>query len=166
VATVAANAQQHASQIPTYVIGIGKSLTSLDMIAQGGGTTQAFLVSTTNYPDAGAGVSQTELDFVNALGSIRSSQGTCHVAIPSPPAGQTLDFGKVNVLSSSMNGQPATLPYDQGCGSDGGSGPGWQYDNPQSPTTIVLCADSCTAIQADATAQLSVELGCVTVGIQ
>jgi hypothetical protein len=166
VATVAAAAQQHAAQVPTYVIGIGKKLTSLDMIAQAGGTKQAFLVSTTNYPEAGAGVSQTESDFVNALASIRSSQGSCRVPIPSPPTGQTLDFHKINVLRSSNNGQPETLTYDPGCGAAAGSGSGWHYDNQQNPTAIVLCPDSCTAIQTDATSQLSVELGCVTVGLQ
>jgi hypothetical protein len=162
VATVAAAAQMVAAQIPTYVIGIGKSLTKLDAVAQAGGTTQAFLVSTTNNPDAGAGVSQTEDDFVAALGAIRSSQGTCHVAIPSAPPGQTLDFGKVNVLSASMGASSQPLPYDPGCAT----GSGWQYDDPSQPTTIVICPDSCSAIQSDATAQLSVELGCQTVGVQ
>jgi hypothetical protein len=165
VAMAAQAADTATPSLPTYVVGIGKSLTKLDSIAQAGGTNQAFLVATANNPDAGGTASQTETDFVNALSAIRSSQASCDVPIPNAPPGQALDFGKVNVLATPKGGSPATLPYSIDCGADGGPAQGWHYDDLQAPTAIVLCPASCGAVQVDATAELDVELGCKTEGI-
>jgi von Willebrand factor type A domain len=162
ITNVVAAAQQYAASVPIYVIGVGKQLTSLNMIATAGGTGQAFLVATTNGLDAGATASQTEIDFVNALASIRSGQATCAVDIPTPPQGQTLDFNKVNVVLTS-SGQPQTLGYNQGCEGDGGGAQGWSYDMPTRPTKIMLCADTCGAVQTDFTGEVTVQLGCTTV---
>jgi Mg-chelatase subunit ChlD len=165
VAMAAATADTAAPAIPTYVVGIGKSLTSLDTIAKSGGTGQAFLVATANNPDAGGTASQTETEFESALGAIRSSQATCNLPIPAAPTGQSLDFGKVNVLLTAAGGSDSTLSYSADCGADGGPTDGWHYDDLQAPTAIVLCPSSCNTVQVDVTAKLDVELGCKTQGI-
>ena len=165
VAAAAATAATATPSIPTYVVGIGKSLTNLNTIAMSGGTTQAFLVATQNNPDAGTTASQTETDFENALVSIRSSQATCNLPIPAAPMGQSLDFGKVNVLLTASSSTAATLSYNSDCGADGGSTDGWHYDDLQAPTAIVLCPSSCNTVQVDVTAKLDLELGCKTEGI-
>jgi hypothetical protein len=42
-----------------------------------------------------------------------------------------------------------------------GSG-GWYYDNPTTPTKITLCPSTCTDVQNDPSANVSIELGCAT----
>jgi hypothetical protein len=160
VASVVAQAQAYATNVPTYVIGVGKQLTRLDTIAEAGATSHAYLVATAKN-DAGTSAAQAESDFESALDVIRSSQAICILPIPAPPAGESLDFTKVNVVYDD-NGQSQTLPYVPDCGGDGGDSQGWRYDDPQSPKTIVLCPGTCGPVQASATGQLSVELGCAT----
>jgi hypothetical protein len=146
--------------VPTYVIGVGKQLTRLDMIAEAGATSQAYLVATTKN-EAGTSAAQAESDFESALDVIRSSQAICDLPIPAPPAGESLDFMKVNVVYNA-NGQSQTLPYVPDCAGDSGTAQGWRYDDPRSPKRIVLCPGTCGPVQATATGQLSVELGCAT----
>ena len=137
---------------PTYVIGIGK-VKSLDAIASAGGTGQAFIVSTSDPQ-------QTAIDFRTALGVIRGTSLGCDYPIPSPPAGQNLDYGQVNVVFTPSGGAPVTLPYDKDCSATGG----WRYDDANSPTRITICPMRCAAIESDPTGSLGVELGCATVG--
>ncbi len=151
-ATAAASAWGDAGGgTPTYVIGIGK-VKSLDAIAKGGGTGQAFIVSTSDPQ-------QTAVDFRSALGAIRGSSLGCDYPIPSPPAGQALDYGAVNVVFTPSTGAPATLPYDRDCATSG-----WRYDDVQNPTRIEICPSACTAISGDPAGSIAVEFGCATVG--
>jgi hypothetical protein len=39
---------------------------------------------------------------------------------------------------------------------------GWYYDDPQAPTTVVLCPQTCTWIQGHEGAEISIEFGCKT----
>ena len=66
--------------------------------------------------------------------------------------------GSVNVEITPTVGDPYTVPQDPNC-----SGAGWYYDNPALPTSIELCASTCAALKADATAAISILLGCKTV---
>jgi hypothetical protein len=75
-----------------------------------------------------------------------------------------LDYTKVNVIYTPPGGSAVPLSYNDGCGADGGTTDGWQYDNLQTPTAIVLCPSSCTSAQGTTAAQLNVELGCKTQG--
>jgi hypothetical protein len=137
---------------PTYVVGIGK-VKSLDAIAKGGGTGQAFIVST-------ADPQQTAVDLRAALGAIRGASLGCEYPIPSPPTGQALDFDAVNVVFTPTAGPASTLAYDKDCGA----GAGWRYDDAQNPTKIVICPDSCAAVGSDTGGSIAVELGCATAG--
>jgi len=153
VQNVAAAAAAVASTIPTYVIGIGTT-SSLNAIAAAGGTGQAFIVSTTNPQ-------QTSQDFQNALATIKGSTLSCDLKLPTAPAGQTIDYTKVNVVYTPSTGAPQTLTYNANCS---GNGQGWHYDNPKAPTKIQICTASCTTIQGDKSAKLDIELGCDTQG--
>jgi hypothetical protein len=79
----------------------------------------------------------------------------------SPPAGQALDFGKVNVTLTD-SGNVATkigqVPAAADCPTDV---PAWYYDNPAAPTSIKLCANACTLVTGSATgSRVSVVVGC------
>src|ERR1041384_1062628 len=139
--------------IRTFVIGVGKSLVSLNLVAQAGGTDHAFLV------DAGGNVAK---DFADALDQIRGVASSCDFSIPQASSGGgSVDPNKVNV-SYTPNGSGSPTRVSQtfmsdprNCDSNGG----WYYDNPASPKTIKLCDATCRALSGGA---LHVEFGCET----
>lgn len=142
---------------PTYVIAIaGVSGGYADEIADAGGTSVddggpgAFYV---DVDDPGA----TQTAFTSAMDQIRGALvPSCELAIPPPPAGQTFDKNKVNVtITSGATGN--ALGYDPAC-----VGPGWKYNDPNAPTHVVLCPQSCDPFKADPNAQLDVAFGCAT----
>jgi hypothetical protein len=152
VSSTAAIAAGVASTIPTYVIGVGDQLTSLNQLAQSGGTQSAFIVSTQN--------GQVGAQFSAAMDAIRGASLGCEYAIPAPPAGQTLDFGKVNVQFTATGGSPTTLTYSADCSNASG----WHYDDANAPKKILLCQGACDTAKADSGGKVDVVLGCQTVG--
>jgi hypothetical protein len=141
--------------IKTYVIGVGDSLQKLDTIAQGGGTNQAVIISTTN-PSSITG------DFVNALGTIRKAALSCNYPLAAPPKGETLDINKVNVQFTPNGGTAQTLNYSASCAG----GLGWHYDDPFKPTQILICPNSCTTllVLGNADGKIDIIFGCTTQG--
>lgn len=138
--------------IPTYVLGVGPGLDNLNAIAAAGGTKTAFLVDTNG--DAAAQLSA-------ALAAIRGNVALdCTYTIPPPPAGQTLEPGKVNVSYTDTSGVVTNIgqdPDDVACDQ----GTGWKYsaDGKQ----INLCGSFCEKVKADPGGKLQVLFGCETV---
>ena len=158
VAHVVAAAQAAHSQSPplqTYVIGIGPQLDALNAIATAGGTEKAMLVSAGNP-------GQTASEIQSALGSIRSLQLSCDIAIPAPPNGASLDVNEVNVRLSTSSGGDRVLAYDEACTN----GVGWYYDNRAAPKKVELCPATCAEGQGDAGAQLGLLFGCMTIVVR
>ncbi len=118
-----------------------------------GGTGSATFVS---VGDA----NKTKSDFLTALQDIRGLVLKCDFAIPPAPAGKTIDFQKVNVLYTPSTGKKVELIYDNNCAN----GDGWIYDNPQSPTKVELCPQTCTTVRADHGGEIDVVFGCDTDG--
>jgi len=139
--------------IKTYVIGVGDSLTNLDQIASGGGTTKALIVSTTN-PAA------ISTDFVTTLGGIRSQALSCEYPMGQPPNGEMLDINKVNVQFTPKGGMVTTIDYSADCSN----GSGWKYDNVAMPTKIIICPASCNTLLANADGKIDIVFGCQTAG--
>ena len=154
VADVAAGALAGPHAIRTFVIGVGSSLVSLNLVAQAGGTDHAFLV------DTGGDVAK---DFADALDQIRGAASSCDFSIPHASSGaEAIDPTKVNV-SYRADGSSATMRVPQtstGTGSNCDSSGGWYYDNPASPTLIKLCDATCRSLSGGA---IQVEFGCDTV---
>jgi uncharacterized protein YegL len=155
VAAVAASAFQGPQAIRTFVVGVGNSLTSLNLIAEQGGTKQAFLT------DINQDLVQ---ELGKALSSIRDEAVQCEFAIPTDDAAAQVDAGLVNVLLTSTGAAAAVVPMTAGgeassCGADGG----WHYDNSDAPTSIKLCESTCQAAQQGA--RIEIEYGCRTVTI-
>jgi hypothetical protein len=125
VANVAA-AALGGSGIPTYVVGVGSSLTSLNTVAQAGGTTQAFLLDTS----ASLGTA-----FQEALTQISGVSWSCRVALPAGIA----DLNRVNVVYESPgSAAPIVIPKaNPTCDPSGG----WQFD--ATGTGIILCPTTC-----------------------
>jgi hypothetical protein len=151
ITNVSSEAAAHAPRIPTYVIGLGSSLSNLNAIAVAGGTQQAILVSTNNP-------AQTSVDLQKALEKIRGVAAACSFQLPKPPDGKALDVNAVNVVFTPPGGAPQTVPYDTACSG----GTGWHYDNSAAPTEIELCASSCAAVKANADGKVNIAFGCAT----
>jgi hypothetical protein len=150
VTAVANAASAVASTIPTYVVGIGSSLTNLKTIATAGGTT-AILVDTSNP-------TQLSSDLQNALGSIANAQLGCEYGLPAPPSGKSLDVNAVNV-DYTPSGQPqTTLTYSADC-SDAN---GWHYDSTSAPSKIEMCPTICNTLKADKGGKIDIIFGCTT----
>jgi hypothetical protein len=146
---VASDVAAVAASIPTYVIGVGPSVTNIKAVATAGGTTP--LQVTVGNP------AQTTSDLLAAMATIRGQLASCDFAIPAPPDGRTLDFDKVFVVRT-PSGKPAeTLPYNQTC-----SGPGWRYDDPKKPTKVLLCDATCGVVKSDPGGKIDVQFACVS----
>ncbi|MBE7478377.1 MAG: VWA domain-containing protein [Polyangiaceae bacterium] len=97
---------------------------------------------------------------------IINSKVSCEYEIPQPGAGQTLDPNKVNV-DYLPGGQPPANPIPRvndlaGC-SSGPSLGGWYFDNNAAPSKILLCPQTCAAVQSDPAAKIDVKFGCESV---
>ena len=86
----------------------------------------------------------------------------CEWTIPEP-MGEPIDFNKVNVEfddgvpPNDVFGKVAD-PADCANVSDG-----WYYDNPQMPTKIFVCPQTCTKIQGVDNAKINIQFGCETI---
>jgi hypothetical protein len=146
-----------SSGIKTFVVGVanppsdnaGDNLANLNVIAQAGGTEEAFIVATGDP-------AQTEADFKAVIDGIRGVALSCNIEIPLPPTGSVFVPEKVNVVYASASSAERTLAYDPSCVTEDA----WHYDDATRPSTIVLCNESCGLAQREASARLSVEFGC------
>lgn len=154
VSAEAAAAFKGSPSIPTYVIGVGPSLSNLNQIASAGGTKSAFMVSVSDP-------SKTSTVFQQALDQIRGQVMSCDFVLPPPPAGKQLDVQAVNVAFQAAGGPESILAYSSDCAS----GQGWRYDNITAPTRVQLCPATCDAARKDAKAKLTLAFGCRTNGI-
>ncbi len=158
IATVSAAAQAgfaSVPSIPTYVIGIGDSLDSLNEIADAGGTTSAFIVSTGQ---------DTAGQFLSAMNSIRSATAIpCALTIPTADGG-AVDYAKVNVVDTPSDGGPPNDFYQvtdsSQCATQAG---GWYYDSNAAPMSINLCKATCDFVSVGLTDEVDIVLGCKTI---
>jgi len=154
-AQVAQMALAATPSIPTYVLGVGPNLMSLNQIAAAGGTTMAYLV------DTGADVA-TQLAM--ALGSIRSRALTCDYNIPAPSMG-ALDYNFVNVQTRiGSTGMPMLIKRVADAAACAGTVGGWYYDDPKAPKVITLCPSTCMPLLSTSGSNLQVLIGCIDNG--
>jgi hypothetical protein len=104
----------------------------------------------TQAPDFGAALSA-------GLAQIAGQIISCDYALPPPPAGESLDLGRVNVISTPAGGTPEILPRE----ADSSCTDGW-YLGPNDH--VILCSNTCAQVQADAAAKLEVLFGCKSQG--
>jgi hypothetical protein len=162
VQAVADAAAAVAGTIPTYVIGVNNpvtagepnppdTVTDLNVVAQAGGTQNAFIIDTNNP-------AETSAQLKTVIETIRESTFSCSIAIPAPPMGETFDPNKVNVASTSTATGDVPFIYDPTCAQPNS----WHYDNEAAPTTIEICQTACDGLRTQLDGQLSIQLGCRT----
>lgn len=142
----AAEGKNQTPSIKTFVIGVG-DLTALNAVAAAGGTDKAIIVSAGN----------AEKEFLEALNKIRGAVG-CQYIIP---VSGKADPKKVNVIFTPDDGSPAIL-IKQVAGPASCLGEvGWYYDNPNSPTQVLLCPGACDLV-SNKKGKVEVVVGCDT----
>jgi hypothetical protein len=166
VVAVATEGLSTSPNISTFVVGVFAASdttapANLDRIAVAGGTQHAFMV------DASSAAVNTQ--FAEALNAVRTSRLGCEFQIPTPPAGQTLDYKYVNVVLNDAAGTPTEIPRVLGgvdrCAEVGG---GWYYDpdltdtSTVAPTRIIACPTTCGMLTATVGGSVQVKLGCRT----
>jgi hypothetical protein len=154
--------------IETFVIGVGDFPSAaainfdpsfLGYVAQAGGTGPANCNPSENTmtsdlcyfeidPSKAATASALQQEFEKALNTIRGEVVSCTFPIHSAGLG-TIDPMKVNVEVGSK-----TILQDPNNG--------WTYDNPKSPTEIILHGAACAEAKGNLTEKVSVVLGCQT----
>jgi hypothetical protein len=150
-----------AETVPTYVIGVKNpplvdedgneapdTVSNLSGVAEAGGTDSPFIIATGE-------ADKTARDFQAAIEKIRGVSVACNIELPLPPDRRAFEKDSVAVGYASA-GARTDLHYDEGC-ADAAS---WHYDDVTAPTEVVLCPDTCTAVQAAPGAKLSVDFTC------
>jgi hypothetical protein len=151
IAALAADART-SNNVLTYAIGISDGVDEgiLDPIAVAGGTNEAIMIADGNAQSA----------LLTALQGIRGEVMACNFKMPEArDPTRPIDVNKVNVNYASGAGTPTTLggvANAAACTSAGG----WYYDDPVAPTQITLCPTTCSTVQADRNAAISIVLGC------
>jgi hypothetical protein len=152
-AALAAAALNGPHRIQTFVIGVGQSLTSLNLVAEAGGTTQAFLTDTSG---------NLVQELADALAKIRNQASPCAFELAGQSSMEIIDPNQVNVryVPPGATAPIVVAKTNSGSASECGSQGGWHYDNPEAPSRIELCDATCAAA---AGARLEVEFGCQTI---
>jgi len=152
IANLASAGLNYNPPVLTYVVGLpGVDQVAANTIAMGGGTDSAILVSNTNV----------QVEFQQALAKVKGDALPCEYEIPPEVTDGEITVQQVNIQVTPGDGsEPYTVPRNDSCNGDGD---GWHYDNPDAPTAIVLCPDTCAALKSDLNAAIRVLLGCATV---
>ncbi len=151
IAALAAIGLGYDPPVTTFVVGLpGVNQTIAHQIAEAGGTDSAILVGANNVED----------EFRQALLKVRGEAVPCEYAVPEQVLLGEVAITEVNieVTSGEPGAEPELVPQDQSCQGDG-----WYYDDPDDPSLILLCPETCAALKADLGASIRVLLGCQTV---
>jgi Mg-chelatase subunit ChlD len=136
--------------LPVFVIGVGEELDALGSIAQAGGTGDAVLIK-----DGASAQKQ----FLDALRDIRKQSLGCDYVVPKGGA-TPIDYDTVNVDFTAAGRRESfyyvSKPADCTLKPDST----WYYDDPNDPTKIVLCPDTCSAVTSAPTARIDIAYGC------
>jgi hypothetical protein len=143
-----------SSGVLTYAIGMpGSNASQLDQIAAAGGSKEALIAS--------AGSISTQL--IEALLSIQKAAIACTFELPAASMpGEAVDPGKVNVNYHDGSGGIVTMPRVDGAAACPATY-GWYYDDPVMPKNVLLCPETCKAVQNNPNALIKILLGCATV---
>jgi len=152
---IAATAIGGDPKIPTFVIGVGSSLTALNGIAAAGGTQKAFIVDPTQP--------NLNKQFLDALDSVRIAASGCHYPIPLPASGP-INPSLINIEIKPAGGPAKVVPRIASAAACPATGDAWYYDDNAHPKHIVLCDATCKAVAATTGEEVDFLVGCDGVG--
>lgn len=150
VAAVIAGAA--SANIPTYVVGIGVQEILLELAEAGGTGYGPFVVDGTG--------AQTELEFLQALQSVRGSALACDYDIPQG-AGADRDLVNVQYSAGASASAVELVRVDDPAGCDPAV-PAWYYSMAAGVEQIKLCPQTCDDVSAAAHGKVDIVAGCAT----
>lgn len=108
-----------------------------------------------------------EQEFAPLFGLLSTAvtEGTaldCAWPMPDAPQGATIDPDTVSVLFEDDGGVVTELVPVQGPEACGALDLAWYYADPDDPTQLVACPQTCEVLEAAATGSLDIEVGCAT----
>src|SRR5690606_38294223 len=83
----------------------------------------------------------------------------CEWELPDPPDGETLDPDLVNVILSTDGVAGDPIGRVQSADECAAVTAGWHYDDPENPTTIAVCPQTCDMVK-NGNVSVQVDLGC------
>ena len=92
---------------------------------------------------------------------VSGARRACFWDFRAQPNGEQFDPMLVNVQYAISGGSPETLYYVDSavnCDTEGG----WYYDNPVSPTQIIVCPATCRVVEAAPDVSVEFQYGCYT----
>jgi hypothetical protein len=156
VALAAAAAAAQTPPLNTYVLGIGPSTGNLDAIALAGGTSAAYMVTS-------SGTSQ----LLQALNAIRTKTQTqvgtkiaCSQKIPPSNSWKALDYAATVVKTTTGDSGVSMAPPRVADRAACGTMEGWYFDDPVQPTTIEFCPATCSAVSTGKS-RLTIAIPCL-----
>lgn len=98
-----------------------------------------------------------------ATAVIQEATLACEFNIPAPPDGEEFDRDEVNVEFDDGSGNILQIGRVESPGECAMVQDGWYYDNPDTPTRIIVCPQTCDTIQGFDNASIAVKFGCATI---
>lgn len=154
--------------IKTFIIGMtGATDANLEQLGAAGGADPhsdycGSVAPPCHYWNVGDGSADAIKSALSAIVK-QSTPLPCNYAVSglTPPAGQAMDYSKVNVTLTQGDGGATVIGRVSSAASCPATTPAWYYDNPAAPTTINLCKTACDLVTAATNgAQVNVAVGC------
>ena len=93
---------------------------------------------------------------------VASAALACEWDIPEPPDGEVFAANEVNVQLTA-NGNVTSPGYVGSAADCAAVTAGWYYDDPANPQQVLVCPQTCDAIQGAQAASVNISFGCETV---
>jgi hypothetical protein len=157
-----------ATGIRTFIIGMkGATDQNLEQLATAGGADPhndwcGSLNAPCHYWNVDEGSGDAITSALTAIVQ-QAAPIPCEFAVSgfAPPAGQKLDFGKVNVTLTDAKSMATTIGQVADKASCPGDVPAWYYDDPSAPMAIELCNSACSLVTDAANgSRVNVVVGC------
>jgi hypothetical protein len=91
---------------------------------------------------------------------IQNAGLACEWAIPKPMGDDMIDYEKVNVDFNDGMGNVLPIGKVQSAAACANVADGWYYDDPDMPTKILVCPQTCAKIQDAPMASMAIKFGC------
>lgn len=86
----------------------------------------------------------------------------CDWGIPQPPESETFDKNMVNVVFSQPNESDMTIPRVDDSDDCQNVDQGWYYDDPNNPTKLIACEQTCNIVTSVEGGLIDIQFGCET----
>lgn len=140
------------------------NMTTCCTLAAGRGSVYQQLINTTGGVEGNLCEQQFQPIFqAVAQQVIGGATLSCSWEIPPPPAGEEFNPDEVNIEFDDGQGGTLEIGRVDDPSLCGGVSDGWYYDDPNDPSVIHVCPQTCDKLQGFEQAQIAIIFGCATI---